>query len=125
MKKCTLVAAVLVLLTGFVLQGTALANKASVQLEVPESAAVGEEITITVHVFHNGNNLFHHTNWAYVKINGEEVQRWEFGPFSLPESENFTRTVRYTVKGPLDIQSEAHCNIHGSAGITQKTIPLK
>ena len=102
----------------------AFANKSSVRIEAPAQAAVGQEITITLHVSHDGNNFLHYTDWVYVTVNGEEVKRWEFGMFGTPESENFTREIKYTVTGPTVITAEADCNIHGSTGIAEHTVAI-
>jgi len=78
-------------------------------------------------VTHSGNNFIHHTDWAYVKVNGKEVGRWEFSAGSLPESEIFSREIDYTVEGdgPITIEAEADCNIHGSAGKVEKKIEIQ
>lgn len=94
----------------------ALANKTSVRIEAPATASVGEEITITLHVSHDGNNFIHYTNWVAVEINGKEFQRWEFSNFDKPESERFTRSITYKVTGETTIKAEGNCNMHGSAG---------
>jgi desulfoferrodoxin (superoxide reductase-like protein) len=103
----------------------ALANKTSLRIEAPTEVSPGSTITITLHVMHNGNNLFHYTNWVRVSINGTELQRWEFSRGNRPESENFTLTKTYTVSEPLEIVAEANCNLHGSAGPAFATVKLK
>ncbi|MFH1760371.1 MAG: desulfoferrodoxin family protein [bacterium] len=109
-----------------VLQGNiAFAGKASVQIEAPESATMGEVILIQLHVSHEGNNFIHYTDWVYVKINGSEIKRWAFSNFDKPESENFTRTINHTMTGPIEIIAEADCNMHGSAGIAKKNVAIK
>jgi len=50
--------------------GLAYANKSSVRIEAPTEAQAGETIIIAFYVTHSGNNLFHHTNWVVVRING-------------------------------------------------------
>jgi len=75
----------------------AFASKSSVSLTVPESVSKGTEITIKVDVTHIGNNMFHHSNWVYIKVNGKETARWDFSMTNTPESENFTREIKYTV----------------------------
>ena len=102
----------------------AFANKSSVRIEAPAQAAVGQEITIILHVSHDGNNFLHYTDWVYVTVNGEEIKRWEFGMFGTPESETFTREIKYTVTGPTVITAEADCNIHGSTGISEHTVTV-
>jgi len=110
----------------FILQwDTALASTSSVQIEVPENAVMGEVILIRLHVSHEGNNFIHYTDWVYVAINGRELKKWTFSNFNKPESENFTRTIHYTVNGPVEISAEADCNIHGSAGIAKKNVVIK
>ncbi len=104
---------------------TALANKSSVQIITPDNAAEGSEITIALRVSHDGNNFLHYTDWVYVKINGEEIKRWEFSNFNKPEDENFTRAITYKVTGPLEITAEADSNIHGSDVIATKTVQVK
>lgn len=94
----------------------AYANKASTAIDAPQSAPLGSSITITITVTHNADNFIHYTKWAHVLVNGSEVARWEFSFLSRPESAVFTRQIQYTVTGPLSIEAEAACNIHGSTG---------
>ncbi|MCJ7772425.1 MAG: class II SORL domain-containing protein [Desulfobacterales bacterium] len=96
--------------------GTAFANKTSVNIEAPDSARKGTEITIKINVTHRGNNFIHYSNWVYVKANGEEIARWNFSMGNRPEDEKFSREVKYTVTGPTEIIAEGNCNIHGSNG---------
>jgi len=118
-----ILAAVLFFLILF--SGTAFANKTSVTIDAPNTAKKGSEITIKVNVFHHGNNFFHHTNWVYIKVNDEEIARWEFSGIHKPESENFSREVKHAVTGPIEITAEGHCNIHGSAGPAVFKIDVK
>ena len=112
----------LVMFTGSLISATSLfANKSSVEITAPDSAVKGSEITIKIQVSHNGNSRFHHTEWAYIKVNGQEVARWKY-PF---ESEVFTCEIKYKVIGPVEIQSEASCNLHGSAGIKTAKVNVK
>jgi len=103
----------------------AFANQSSVRIEAPDTVASGQEITIKVHVSHDGNNFIHHTDWVYVKINDQEIKRWQFGTFETPESDNFTREIQYTVMTPIVITSEANCNLHGSTGISEKKVMIQ
>jgi len=103
----------------------AFANKSSVKIDAPDNAAIGSQVNVLLEVSHDGNNFLHYTEWVYVKINGEEVKRWEFSNFDKPEDENFTRSITYTVTGPFEITAEASCNIHGSAGIAEKSVEVK
>jgi desulfoferrodoxin (superoxide reductase-like protein) len=109
----------------FLSLGIAFASKSSVSLTVPESVSKGTEITIKVNVTHSGNNMFHYTNWVFVKVNGKEVARWDFSSSKTPESENFTREIKYTVNESAQIEAEANCNIHGSTGIAKASIAAK
>ena len=109
----------------FLSLGIVFANKSSVSLTAPESVPKGTEVTIKVNVTHSGNNMFHYTKWVYVKINGKEIARWDFSAMNTPESENFTREIKYTVNEPAQIEAEANCSIHGSAGIIKASITLK
>jgi len=94
----------------------ALANKTSVTIEGPESAAKGSEITIKINVKHNGNNFFHHTKEVFVKANGKEIARWDFSATNLPEKEVFSEEVKLTITETTEIMAEGVCNIHGSDG---------
>ena len=105
--------------------GYALADKSAVTINAPESAAKGTEVTIKLNVAHSGNNMFHYTKWAYIKVNGKEIARWDFSATKTPESENFTKEVKFTINEPAQIEAEAYCNIHGSAGISKAAITIK
>jgi len=58
-------------------------------------------------------------------VNGTEVARWEYSPFNRPDSENFTKEIAVTIKGPTEIVAEASCNIHGSKGPAKIVIDAK
>jgi desulfoferrodoxin (superoxide reductase-like protein) len=94
----------------------AFANKTSVTIDGPESAAKGSEITITINVRHDGNNFFHYTKQVYVKANGQEIARWDFSATSRPENEVFTKELKLIITEPTEIVAEGVCNIHGSDG---------
>jgi desulfoferrodoxin (superoxide reductase-like protein) len=102
--------------------GESLANKSSVKIEAPESSAKGSEITIKLHVSHDGNSFTHYTEWVKVSINGKEAKKWEFSAFSKPEDEKFTRELKHKVDGPLEIVAQASCNNHGSSGPATHTV---
>jgi desulfoferrodoxin (superoxide reductase-like protein) len=104
--------------------GSAWANKSSVEIVAPATAKPGETVTITIKVSHNGNSFFHHTKWAFVKVNGVEVGRWESKEKKF-ESENFTRQVTVKTDKTLQIESEAWCNLHGSRGPKQATVKVE
>jgi len=109
----------------FLSKGAALADKSAVTIIAPESAAKGTEVTIKLNVTHHGNNMFHYTKWAYIKVNGKEIARWDFSATKTPESENFANEVKFTVNEPAQIEAEAYCNIHGSAGIAKASVGIK
>jgi len=113
------------LICWFALSGVAIANKTSVKIVAPGKAAKGTEITIEIHVTHEGNNFIHHTDWVYVAIDGKELQRWTFSSFDKPEDEQFVRSVTYTVSKPIEITAEGDCNLHGSAGITTMRVDVE
>lgn len=103
----------------------ALANKTTVTLVGPDSAAAGTEVTITVNVSHKGNSSFHYTNWVVVKADGVEIVRWEFKASSRPESGDFTREVKYTIGKTVEITAQGNCNLHGSRGPAVLSIAVK
>jgi desulfoferrodoxin (superoxide reductase-like protein) len=104
--------------------GSAWANKSSVEIVAPATVKAGETVTITLKVSHRGNNFIHHTRWAYVKVNGAEVGRWEWSKQKF-ESGNFTRQVTVKVDKPLQIEAEAWCNLHGSTGPKQAAVKVE
>lgn len=122
-KFLFLLGAILVMSLSFA--GKACADKASVTVDVPESAANGSEITIKITVSHNADNFIHHVNWAYIMVNGKEVERWKFKWNDLPPASTFTKEIKYKMEGPAEIKADANCNIHGSKGAVIKTITLK
>ena len=79
--------------------GAAFANQSSVSLEAPNSVERGTEITIKVHVTHSANNYFHYTKWVSIKVNGEEIARWDYGKYKYkrPKAKNFTSEIKYIV----------------------------
>jgi len=98
------------------------ADKAAVEIEAPKTAKKGEEITVKLMVTHDGNNFLHYVDWVSLKVNGEEVQKWEYSNFDKPESEDFTIEYKVKVDGDLEIEAKAHCNNHGSDGPAKVTV---
>ena len=121
-KRVILLVSSLVLL---LLTAPALADQASVEIDAPETAKKGNTITVKIKVSHKGNNYLHHIDWVYVKVNDKEVARWDYSFRKLPEDEVFTKEVEVAVDGPLDIRSQAHCNMHGSAGEAKAKVEVK
>lgn len=118
MKKIVLTICVLFTLA---LAGS-LANKTKVDIKAPAEIKAGTEITLVLNVTHKGNSKGHHTDWVWLKVNGKEVQRWEFSKTALPKAENFTIEYKIEVTDDLQIESSGHCNIHGSTGIAKTTV---
>jgi desulfoferrodoxin (superoxide reductase-like protein) len=96
--------------------GTVFADKTSVAISAPASAAPGSEITIRVTATHSANNFLHYTDWLSVTANGKEIARWNFTRSKRPEDSVFTREIKYTVNENAEIKAEGHCNMHGSKG---------
>ncbi|MEA1901823.1 MAG: desulfoferrodoxin family protein [Thermodesulfobacteriota bacterium] len=122
--KIELVVAVFIF---FISSGAAFANQSSVSLEAPNSVERGTEITIKVHVTHSANNYFHYTKWVSIKVNGEEIARWDYGKYKYkrPKAKNFTKEIKYIVTDDVIIQAEASCNIHGSKKKATKKVFIK
>lgn len=64
----------------------------------------------------------HHTDWVSLKINGQEVKRWEYGKENLPPSGEFKLEYKTTVTGDLNIEAQGNCNLHGSTGVTSARV---
>lgn len=107
--------------------GAAFADQSSVSLEVPNSVERGTEITIKVNVTHSSNNFFHYTKWVSVKVNEEEIARWNYSNYKYkrPKAKNFTKEIKYIVTDDVIIQAEASCNIHGSKNKATEKIVIK
>ena len=113
----------IITLTVFCLYVTgALANKTTVEITAPDEVAVGTEIIITISVSHNGNSKAHHTEWVSLKINGLEVQKWEYTKAELPPGNEFTVEYKMVASGPLTIEAQGNCNMHGSTGLKTKAV---
>lgn len=113
-KKGLLIASIILLLS---LKGL-YANKSDVEIIVPDTAVKGSEIVIKINVTHSANNFMHHTQWAYIKVDGKELGRWEY-PF---DNADFSKEVKVVVTGDLNIEAMANCNIHGSTGLKIKLL---
>lgn len=96
--------------------GTVFADKTSVSISAPESAAPGSEITIRVTATHSANNFLHHTDWLYIMVNGQEIARWNYSWKNKPEGSVFTKEITYVLTDSIEIKAEGHCNMHGSKG---------
>jgi desulfoferrodoxin (superoxide reductase-like protein) len=104
---------------------TSFADKSSVTISAPETAAKGSEVLIKLTITHSANSYFHYTNWVSLKVNGKEFSRWEFTSGKRPEEAVFNREVKIPVNEPMELIAEANCNIHGSAGPTKWKITIK
>ena len=103
---------------------TVLADKTSVSINAPASAAPGSEITIRVTATHSANNFLHYTDWLSIMVNGKEIARWNYTRTHKPESNVFTREIKFVVNEPLELKAEGHCNMHGSKGPATANVAL-
>mgnify|MGYP001404473337 CR=1 FL=1 len=111
----------IILISAIMLSVNLYANQSNVEIAAPDNAVKGSEITIKINVTHSANNFMHHTQWAYIKVNGKEIGRWEY-PF---DTNDFSKEVKVKVAGPLEIEAMSNCNIHGSTGAKTKTVSVK
>ena len=109
----------------FLLTPSLLANKTEVSIEAPAETSPGSTITIQLNVTHKGNSGLHHTNWVSLKINGDEVKRWEYSRKERPEAAKFSLTFDLKVDEPIEIVAQANCNIHGSKGPVNFKVDVK
>jgi desulfoferrodoxin (superoxide reductase-like protein) len=124
LKKCRLFCCFLFLVFLLAAQ-TVYANKASVTISAPETAAKGSEVLIKLTITHSADNFFHYTNWVWLKVNGKEFSRWDFTSSNRPEAAVFIREVKIPINEPIELIAEANCNIHGSAGPAKWKIAIK
>jgi len=101
---------------------TAIANKTSVEVKAPAEVKKGTEVTIVIHVVHSANTKGHHTDWVVLRINGKELKRWTYDKNNLPTSNEFTVEYKYTAGEDLKIETEGHCNLHGSKGVSTTVV---
>jgi len=101
------------------------ANKAEAKIEAPETTPQGSEITIRVTVIHNANNFFHHIEWLWIKVNENEIARWDFTGSNKPEEATFAREIKSKMVGDAEIKAKASCNLHGSAGEAAMKVSAK
>ncbi len=114
-----------IFLFGVLISGpNAFADQTSVRIEAPASAPVGSDITVSVHVTHEGNSFFHFTDWVWLKADDKEIGRWEFKADQRPENEIFTLQVRYRLNGPVVFTAQGNCNLHGSAGAARAEVAV-
>jgi len=99
------------------------ADRAEASIEGPREVSKGEEVVLKVTFSHSSNTPSHYVEWAYVRVNGKEVARWDFTPEKLPESARFTREVRGKIEGDTEITAQGSCNKHGSKG--QATLRIR
>lgn len=45
--------------------------------------------------------------------------------FSTSDNEKFTLAITHTMIGSIEIEAEANCNIHGSAGIAKQSVAIQ
>jgi desulfoferrodoxin (superoxide reductase-like protein) len=101
------------------------ANKSSITITAPETAAKGSEVLIKLSITHSGNSFFHYTNWVTLKANGKEISHWDFTSSKRPEAADFIREIKIPIMEPMELTAEANCNIHGSAGPAKWKISIK
>ncbi len=124
MKQKFTITGIITIFTILLFSTGAFANKTSVTIVAPEKAEKGSEITVKIEVKHMGNTKGHHTDWVWLKVNGEEVKRWEYSKADLPESQNFTLEYKVKADSNLEIIAEGNCNKHGSKGTDKVTVKV-
>lgn len=125
MKRKNILASIFTLMALIFISSGVFANKTSVTVVAPEKVKKGTEITVKIEVKHMGNTKGHFTDWVWLKVNGEEVKRWEYSRDQLPESQNFTLEFKVVADSNLEIIAEGNCNKHGSKGTDKVNIKVE
>lgn len=125
MKRKNTLFGIFALMALLLISSGVFANKTSVTVVAPEKVKKGTEVTVKIEVKHIGNTSGHYTDWVWLKVNGEEVKRWEYSKNHLPESQNFTLEFKVTAETDLEIIAEGNCNKHGSKGTDKVTIKVE
>lgn len=126
MRSYRIGVALAVLVSATVLwSGIASANQSSVAIKAPAEASRNSEVTIVITITHNANSFLHYTEWAYIMVNGKELERWPYSASNRPTGEVFSKEIKIVAAGDLDIKAEASCNLHGSAGPVTFKVAVK
>jgi desulfoferrodoxin (superoxide reductase-like protein) len=125
MKRKNTLLSIFTLMALLLISSGVFANKTSVTIVAPEKVKKGTEVTIKIEIKHIGNSKGHYTDWVWVKVNGEEVKRWEYSRDNLPENQNFTLEVKVVADADLEIIAEGNCNKHGSKGTDKVTVKVE
>jgi desulfoferrodoxin (superoxide reductase-like protein) len=116
MRSKSLITGITAFVVIVLLTFNASANETSVTIEAPEKVKKGTEVTVKIKVTHDGNNILHHTNWVWIKVNDTEYKKLEYGSFSRPDEENFTIEFTLKIDETTTIEAKGNCNMHGSEG---------
>lgn len=125
MSKKSLTTSIIVFLVIMLFSFNASANETSIKITAPEKVEKNSEVTIKIEVTHDGNNFLHHTNWVWVKVNGTEYKKWEYGGFSKPDDESFTLELKIKIEEATTIEAKGNCNMHGSEGSEKVKISVE
>ncbi len=100
----------------------AVPNKTSTEVKAPGEVKKGTEITIVINVAHTANSKGHYTDWVVLRINGKEEKKWTYNKNNLPPSNEFTLEYKIIAGEDLNIETQGHCNIHGSKGVSATVV---
>lgn len=125
MKRKFTTTGIITLFVFIMVTSSSFANKTSVKVIAPEKAEKGTEITVKIEVTHMGNSSSHYTDWVWIKVNGEEIQKWEYTKKALPDKQNFTLEIKLKAEATMEISAEGHCNRHGSKGEAKATVKVE
>ncbi|MCB2195800.1 MAG: class II SORL domain-containing protein [Bacteroidetes bacterium] len=125
MKRKNTLLGIFALMALLLISSGVFANKTSVTIVAPEKVKKGTEVTVKIEVKHIGNTKGHYTDWVSLKVNGEEVKRWEYSKDNLPDDQNFTLEYKIIANANLEIVAEGNCNKHGSKGEDKFTVSVE
>ena len=125
MKRKITITGIITFFVFLLLSTSSFANKTAVKITAPEKAQKGTEITVKIEVTHMGNTSGHHTDWVWIKVNGEEIKKWEYTKKNLPDNQNFTLEIKIKAEATMEISAEGNCNRHGSKGEDKVTVMVE
>jgi hypothetical protein len=89
----------------------------TIQISAPESAAVGDEITIKITVNHKNSDANNHIKYVWLYENYRTAETWTYGTNEAMHEDHFTLTYTTVITEDTTFFAYMKSTLHGSSAV--------
>lgn len=94
----------------------------TIQMDVPDSVEMGEEVTVTITVNHKNSDANNHIKYVWLYENYRTADTWTYGDCDAMHEDHFTLTYTTVITEDTTFFAYMKSTLHGSSAVMAHVI---